>query len=102
MSESTVREMMWHIYGPEHYPLCWDDMALEFDSEESARVFLASAIANSEHDADFYSEAVISEDILYYDGGYLNASNYVVYWDAENCETYLADKNEVLKELENN
>lgn len=99
---SDVRPMMWHIYGPESYPLCWDDQALEFDSEDAARVFLASAIANSEHDADFYSEAVIREDILYYDGGYLNASAYLVFWDPEECETYLAEKEELLKELQNN
>lgn len=96
---SDERPIFWHIYDSENYPLCWDHQALEFSSEEAARLFLASAIANSEHDADFYSEAVIREDVLYYDGGYFDASNYVVYWDPEECETYLADVAEIRKEL---
>ena len=86
------RPMKWHIYGPEAHPLCWDDQALEFDTEEDARDFLASAIAHSEHGEEFYSEAIVREGILYYDGGYLDATNFRVEWDGDNCETILVMK----------
>ena len=33
------RPMKWHIFGPEHAPLCWDGEALEFDTETDAREF---------------------------------------------------------------
>ena len=41
----AIRPMKWHIFGPEHEPLCWDGEALEFDTETDAKEFLASAIA---------------------------------------------------------
>ena len=59
---------------------------------EDARDFLASAIAHSEHSKEFYSEAIVKEGILYYDGGYLDATNFRVEWDGDNCETILVMK----------
>lgn len=87
----AIRPMKWHIFGPEHEPLCWDGEALEFDTETDAREFLASAIAE-DSEPDFYQEAVVAEYILYYDGGYLNATNYRVGYDDENCELILVMK----------
>ena len=83
------RNMKWHIYDANHQPLCWNGQALEFDFDSDASEFLNSAIASSEHDIEFYSEAEIKQDILYYDGGYINATNLRVSWDAETDETTL-------------
>ena len=87
------RNMKWHIYDADHQPLCWDGQALEFDFDSDASEFLNSAIVNSEHDIEFYSEAEIKQDILYYDGGYLNATHLRVVWDEETDETVLIDVN---------
>ncbi len=87
------RNMKWHIYGPDREPLCWNGKALEFDSDSDASEFLNSAISNSEHDIEFYSEAEIRQDILYYDGGYLNATHLRVAWDEETDETILINVN---------
>lgn len=87
----SIRPMKWHIFGPDSEPLCWDDQALEFDTEQDAKEFLASAIA-AEDDREFYSMAIVAERILYYDGGHLNATNYRVDYDSENCELILVSK----------
>ena len=62
--------MKWHIYNTEHEPLCWNDNALEFDSREDAYDFLRDV------DEDLLLEGfTIVQDILYYDGGYINATD---------------------------
>lgn len=86
------RPMKWHIYGPENHPLCWDDQALEFDTNMDAREFLKSAMDNSLLDEEFWVEVEIEENILYYDGGYLDATNFRVEWDGDNCEAILVMK----------
>lgn len=80
---SGVRDMKWHIWSSklEEYPLCWEDKALEFDTEADARSFLEYAIRASEHNEEFYKDVVVSESILYYDGGYIDATNLRVCWD---------------------
>lgn len=90
--ELRGRPMKWHVYGPDHEPLCWDGQALEFDTNMDAREFLASAISNSVWSEDFWVDAEIEEDILYYDGGYINATELLVGWDDENCEEILISK----------
>jgi hypothetical protein len=87
------RNMKWHIYDADHHPLCWGGQALEFDFDSDASEFLNSVIANSEDDIEFYSEAEIKQDILYYDGGYLNATHLRVAWDKETNETVLINVN---------
>ena len=65
-----VRDLKWHIYNMEHEPLCWDDKALEFDFAEDAHDFL--------RDVDklmILEGAIVVQDILYYDGGYINATD---------------------------
>jgi hypothetical protein len=64
-----VRDMKFHIYNTEHEPLCWNDNALEFDSAEDACDFLRDV------DEDLIEDCVVVQDILYYDGGYINATN---------------------------
>ena len=64
-----VRDMKFHIYNMEHEPLCWDDKALEFDFAEDAHDFLRDV------DEDLLDNIVVVQDILYYDGGYINATN---------------------------
>ena len=87
------RNMKWHIYDIDNHPLCWEGQALEFDFDSDASEFLNSAISNSEHDIEFYSEAEVRQDILYYDGGYLNATNFRVAWDEEADKTILINVN---------
>jgi hypothetical protein len=64
-----VRDMKFHIYNTEHEPLCWNNNALEFDSAEDACDFLRDV------DEDLIEDCVVVQDILYYDGGYINATN---------------------------
>lgn len=64
-----VRDMKWHIYNMEHEPLCWEDKALEFDFAEDAHDFLRDV------DEDLLDNVVVVQDILYYDGGYINATD---------------------------
>ena len=64
-----VRDMKFHIYNMEHEPLCWDDKALEFDFANDAYDFLRDV------DEDLLDNVVVVQDILYYDGGYINATN---------------------------
>ena len=64
-----VRDMKFHIYNMEHEPLCWENKALEFDYAEDAHDFLR------EVDEDLLEGCVVVQDILYYDGGYINATD---------------------------
>ena len=64
-----VRDMKFHIYNMEHEPLCWEDKALEFDFAEDAHDFLRDV------DEDLLDNVVVVQDILYYDGGYINATD---------------------------
>ena len=64
-----VRDMKFHIYNMEHEPLCWKDKALEFDFAEDAHDFLRDV------DEDLLDNVVVVQDILYYDGGYINATD---------------------------
>ena len=67
-----MRDMKFYIFNKNHEPLCWYDKALEFDTFKAAALFLG------ELDEDFAEEAVVSECIFYYDGGYLNATNMTI------------------------
>lgn len=64
-----IRDMKFHIYNIEHEPLCWGDKALEFDFAEDAHDFLRDV------DEDLLDGIVVVQDILYYDGGYINATD---------------------------
>ena len=76
-----VRDKKFHVYNDEHEPLCWDGQVLEFDTFESAVLFLRSV---NNLDEDVLATVVIAEDILYYDGnGYINATNLRVSEDGE-------------------
>ena len=78
----------WHIYDMEHYPLCWDNEALEFDTRKSAEEFLISAELNGDQEPGLFDEVVIVQDILLYKGGRLNATHLRVSWTLEEdyCE----------------
>ena len=64
-----VRDMKFHIYNTEHEPLCWGDKALEFDFIEDAYEFLCDV------DESMLDGIIVMQDILYYDGGYINATD---------------------------
>ena len=68
------KPMKWYIYNMNHKPLCWNSHVLEFDTREDAEKFFRSIPTNMVQD----EMLIIVEDILYYDGGYVNASGYVV------------------------
>ena len=87
------RNMKWHIYDADNQPLCWEGQALEFDFDSDASEFLNSVISNSENDLEFYSDAEIKQDILYYDGEYLNATYLRVALDKETDEIILINVN---------
>ena len=63
------RNMKFHIYNMEHEPLCWEGKALEFDFAEDAHDFLRDV------DEDLLESCVVVQDILFYDGGYINATD---------------------------
>ena len=69
-----VRDMKWHIYNANYLnlPLTWDNQALEFDTAEDAESFIYSLPSEDSENA------YIVCDILYYDGGYLNATGKIL------------------------
>ena len=64
------RDMKWHIYNMEHEPLCWENKALEFDFAEDAHDFLRDV-----DELMILEGAIVVQDILFYDGGYINATD---------------------------
>ena len=86
-----VRNMKQHIYNDNHEPLCWDGAAIEFDTRESAERFLDACLTDGDRPDEFYDNVIIVEDILYYDGSYLDATNLTIAYDKESCESYLKD-----------
>lgn len=84
-----IRDMKWHIYNENHEPLCWDTEALEFDTRDAANRFLYACFKDGDKPDEFYNGVMIVEDILYYDGGYLNATNLTIAYDEETGESCL-------------
>ena len=82
------RAKKWHIYNMEHEPLCWDGQALEFDYPDDAHDFLR------EVDEELLEGCVVVQDILYYDGGYLNATDLRIQFDDETGEEILVKMEE--------
>ena len=68
------RVKKFHIYNMNHEPLCWEDKALEFDTLESANKFFEDVEKVVSNEGGILDNAIIVEDILYYDGGYINAT----------------------------
>ena len=64
-----MAEMKFHIFKQlpdeegvmQEYPMCWDDQAVEFDTEDAAKRFLETCKENSEHDSAFFEDA--TEDV---------------------------------------
>ena len=85
------RPMKWHIWDSarKEHPLCWNETVLEFDSEEAAKRFLESAIQAHERENMSYDDAIVAEDILFWDGGYLNATHFKTVWDGDKYEAIL-------------
>ena len=84
--------MKYHIYNPDGIALYWEEDVLEFDTYESASRFLESAMTNSEHLEDFWTDTKIKEDI---NGDYtrLDATNLIVDWNYDNDECILMEVN---------
>ena len=83
------RDMKWHIYNMEHEPLCWDDKALEFDYAEDAHDFLRDV-----DELMILEGAIVVQDILFYDGGYINATDLRIQFDDETGEEILVKMEE--------
>lgn len=62
-----MRGMSYNIMNKElNIPLCWDEQALDFETEDAAKEFAEyCGIVIGE-------EAEIKPQILFYDGGYIN------------------------------
>lgn len=73
----SPRPMKYHIYNTRHdnNPICVDGKAVEFDNWEAAERFAKSVIENTDFDME---DAYIKQDILYYDGGYIDATNLII------------------------
>ena len=78
-----MREMKWHIYNEKFpaQPLTWDGAALEFDAKEDAERFIASLPITEDNDG-----AYATEGILFYDGGYLNATGKIIEYGTDGEE----------------
>lgn len=78
-----MRELKWHIYNKDYpnQPLTWDGAALEFDTEESAQKFLESLPIYEK-----YQHAYVKSGILFYDGGYLNATGKIMEYNTDGEE----------------
>lgn len=76
-SDSLLPDFKFHIYNKyyDDLPLTNEGYALEFDTEEAALRFLLSVKENMDFDLD---GAYIKEDMLFYDGGYVNATNFII------------------------
>mgnify|MGYP007057699883 FL=1 len=83
------RDMKWHIYNMEHEPLCWGDKALEFDFAEDAHDFLRDV-----DELMILEGAIVVQDILFYDGGYINATDLRIQFDDETGEEILVKMEE--------
>lgn len=78
-----MREMKWHIYNEKFpaQPLTWDGAALEFDTKEDAERFIVSLPIIEDNDG-----AYATEGILFYDGGYLNATGKIIEYGTDGEE----------------
>jgi ribA/ribD-fused uncharacterized protein len=88
---SELDPAKWHIFNDVHEPLCWEDRALDFDTQLSAYDFLHSAKEADSRDEEFWENITVQKVILYYDGGHLNATNKRVVYDYELEDTVLID-----------
>ena len=90
----AIQSLKWHIFNEHNEPLCWDDKALEFDTKESAERFLHSHVDTMYDSYEEYCETfgiTFKECILYYDGGYFNATNKIVVYEEDDWEGHLED-----------
>lgn len=73
-----MKKMKWHIYNEKFpsLPLTWDGAALEFDTKEDAEMFIASLPITEDNEGAYAKEC-----ILFYDGGYLNATGKIMAYD---------------------
>jgi len=88
----AIQSLKWHIFNESNGPLCWDGKTLEFDTKESAERFLHSYVDTMYDSYEEYCKAfgvAIKECILYYDGGYLNATNKIVIYGEDDWEGHL-------------
>ena len=71
------RPMKYHIYNTryDNGPFTINGKVLEFDNWEAAERFANSVIENTDFDME---DAYIKKDILYYDGGYINATTLII------------------------
>lgn len=73
----SPRPMKYHIYNTKYdnNPICVNGKAAEFDNWEAAERFAKSVIENTGFDMEY---AYIKQDILHYDGGYIDATKLII------------------------
>lgn len=84
-------EIKWHIYDIDSNPLTWEDKQIDFDTYEAAEEFL---FCIKELTGDMCEPYEINGDILFYDGGHINLTNYLPKWsEPEGDEIILVERN---------
>ena len=81
-----ARTLKFHIYDKNHCPLCWESKALEFNTRDDVVKFLHSLGEYKYFERYNLSEYYIKKDILYYDGGYIDASGCELIIDCQDRE----------------
>ena len=83
-----TKEIKFYIFGARECPLCLRNKALEFSTYKEAEDFLNYLC---ERDS-LYTECYIKETVLFYDGGYINASNCLPFFYSDNGDVMLVNK----------
>lgn len=92
------RPMKWYIFNENKQPLCWKEKAVEFSSKEAAERFLRSHTDAMDISYEEYCDIVgisIKECIFYYDGGYIDCSDKIVFYEDDDCEGELKNVEEI-------
>lgn len=90
----AIRDMTWNIFNKETgQVLTWEEKAIDFASEESAKAFLAL-------NGEIVDTAEVKQGILYYDGGYISESDLVHIWQQEMLKELQEELQEVEQEEE--
>ena len=75
-----MKESKFYIFDRHHEPLCWEGQALEFDTAESAEKFIKS-FSYEDYTALDIDDTIIVEEIFFFDGGYIDATNLMIRYD---------------------
>ena len=87
----TVPPLKYHIYNEDKEPLCWDGQIIDFDDYDSAHEFLLTVEMLT---GNMYEPYEIERDLLFYDGGHINLTNYIPKWNEPEGDELILVKRE--------